>query len=91
MANIIRVTVNFPNDLRNVSAYGQSAIVRIQSSSASGGSFSNVTTALLADATPRYTLFDQSGTSTTWYRARYEDGGGSNTSDWSTPFQTQVT
>lgn len=87
MANVIPVTVENPDELLNAGMYGAGAIVRLQSGLTETGAFSNESTAAIITATRLYTLYDQDGTSTTWYRTRYENAGGTVVSDWSPAFQ----
>lgn len=87
MANVIPITVENPDELLNAGAYGALAIVRLQSGAAEGGPFTNEATATILAATRSYTLYDQDGTSSTWYRTRYENAGGTVVSDWSAAFQ----
>lgn len=86
MANILKITVENADELLNADAYGSSAFVRLQSSS-DGTSYSNLTTANLVAGSAIYTLYDANGTSTTWYKTRYENGAGTLYSDWSDAFQ----
>lgn len=85
MANVVSVIVENADQLLNASMYGAGAIVRLQSSS-DGVTYANETTAALVSGTRLYTLYDTDGTSSTWYRTRYENAGGTSTSDWSDPF-----
>lgn len=90
MANpiYIDVTTN-PDVLLNTGMYAAGAVIRVQSATSSTGTFADIAgtpTATIVTATWSYTLYDPAGTSSTWYRTRYENSGGSRTSDWSTPF-----
>jgi len=87
VANVVRTTVENAGELLNAAMYGAGAVVRLQSAAAEAGPFANEATAALVSGTRVYTLYDADGTSTTWYRVRYEDAGGTTTSDWSAPFQ----
>lgn len=87
MANIIHVSVENPDELRNASAYGTSAIIRLQSGAAEAGPFTNEASEPIIAGTRSYTLYDTDGTSSTWYRTRYENGAGTVVSDWSPAFQ----
>jgi hypothetical protein len=75
------------DELLNVGMYDAGAIVRLQSCATETGTYANETTAALVSGTKAYTLFDADGTSSTWYRTRYENSGGTVTSDWSSVFQ----
>ena len=85
--NVVRVTVENPDELLNTSAYGAGAIVRLQSGSAEAGPFVNEATAPIVAGTRSYTLYDTDGATSAWYRTRYENAGGTITSDWSEAFQ----
>lgn len=87
MANPIHVTVENPDELLNAGMYGAAAIIRLQSGAAEAGPFANESTATIVAATRSYTLYDADGASTTWYRVRYENVGGTSVSEWSAAFQ----
>lgn len=87
MPNLIRLFVEEPDELLSSSMYDAGAIIRVQSCATQTGVYANETTAALVAATTAYTAYDADGTSTTWYRTRYENSGGTITSDWSDPFQ----
>jgi len=87
MANVIRVAVDNPDELLNPGAYGAGAVVRLQSAATSTGLFASVTTAPIVSGTTSYTLYDQAGATSTWYRTRYENAGGTVLSDFSALFQ----
>lgn len=87
MANIIRAAVDNPEELLNAGAYGPGAVIRLQSAATSAGPFASVTTVPIVSGTRSYTLYDQAGTITTWYRTRYENSGGTLLSDFSALFQ----
>lgn len=86
MANVVRVFVENPDELLNAGMFGAGAIIRLQSAAAEAGPFSNETTEPLVAGVRSYTLFDSDGLSTTWYRSRFENSGGTNVSEWSDPF-----
>lgn len=93
MANVIRIGVENPDELLNSGAYGSGALIRVQSSATESGSYADLTgtgstpTVALVTATTIYTAYDPVGESTTWYRTRYENSGGTRLSDWQTAFQ----
>lgn len=87
MANVIKASVENPEELLNAGMYGAGAIIRLQSATTEAGAYANESTASLVTGTNAYTLYDADGTSTTWYRSRYENAGGTSVSDWSTAFQ----
>lgn len=88
MANVIIVKITSPGTaahLLDTEVYGANAIIRLQSATSKAGAFANVTTEALVSGVAEYTLGDTAGTSTTWYRSRYENAAGTLTSDWSVP------
>jgi hypothetical protein len=87
MPNLVRVYVESAADLLNAGMYDAGAIIRLQSGAAQAGPFSNEATAALVSGTQAYTLYDADGAAATWYRTRYENAGGTVTSDWTTAFQ----
>ena len=87
MPNRISVFVEEPDALLNAGMYGTGAIVRLQSGTAEAGPFANESTAALVAGQRAYTLYDADGVASTWYRTRYENAGGTVTSDWSAVFQ----
>lgn len=94
MANPVKLTVENPDELLNPGAYGANAVIRLQWSATEGGAYVDVSGTGSTPATPivtqitSYTAYDPNGTSTTWYRSRYENAGGTRLSDWSSVFQT---
>jgi hypothetical protein len=95
MPNVLKVEIGAnpdevivtPDDLLNAGMYGAGAVVRVQSGATQTGSFANVGSAAIVSGIFAYTIYDQAGTATTWYRTRYENAGGSPSSDWSAAFQ----
>lgn len=87
MANVVRITVDAVEDLLNAGMFGVGAILRLQSSALEAGPFADETSAPLVAGQRIYTLYDPDGASTAWYRTRYENAGGTSTSDWSAVFQ----
>jgi hypothetical protein len=85
--NLVKVYVESADDLLNAGMYDAGAIVRLQSCATEAGVYVNESTAALVSGTQTYTLYDADGASTTWYRTRYENAGGTVTSDWSAVFQ----
>lgn len=94
MPSVIKVTVENAGELLNTGAYGAGALIRIQSSATESGSFANLSgtgstpTIALVDGTRIYTGYDPSGTTSLWYKVRYESSDGLRTSDYSAAFQT---
>ena len=87
MPNLVKVYVENADDLLNAGMYDAGAIIRLQSCATETGVYVNEATAALVSGTKAYTVYDADGTSTTWYRTRYENAGGTITSDWSPVFQ----
>ena len=87
MPNAVRISVDGADDLLNASMYGAGAVVRVQSATTETGTYASVGTAALVSGTRIYVVYHTAGTSTDWYRTRYESSGGAITSDWSAAFQ----
>lgn len=93
MPNIITLTVENADQLLNTGAYGTGALIRLQSATSEGGAYADVSgtgstpTIALVSGTRIYTGYDPNGAISTWYRTRYENVGGTRTSDWSAEFQ----
>ncbi len=90
MANILTLTASNPDQLLNAGAYGVGAVIRVQSGALAAGPFTDEGTVPIVAGTTSYTYYDTNGTSSTWYRIRYENAGGTTVSDWSTVFQSQT-
>jgi len=93
VANI--VTAKMPTgvtaaQLLNTAAYGTGAIIRLQSAATKDGTYANEATEPLVAGTETYTLYDTDGATSTWYRTRFENAGGTNTSEWSLRFPTST-
>ncbi len=93
MANTLTITVENPTALLDSGLYGSGALIRTQSSATEAGAYADITgtgsdptIAIVADQRA-YTVNDPNGTSSTWYRTRYENAGATRVSDWSTSFQ----
>jgi hypothetical protein len=91
--NIVNITVENPDEVRNAGAYDTGALVRLQWSATEVGAFADVSgtgstpTIAIVPATRSYIGYDPNGTVSTWYRTRYENSGATRVSDWSTAFQ----
>jgi hypothetical protein len=91
--NILSLTVEQPDEVRNAGAYDTGALMRVQWSATETGSFVDISgtgstpTIAVVAATRAYTGYDPAGTVSTWYRTRFENAGGTRLSDWSSPFQ----
>ncbi len=99
MPNVVLVSTGgqSPDQLLNAGAYGTGAVIRLQWSATSTGTFADVsgtgstpTIAIVTDIRS-YTGYDPSGVATRWYRTRFENAGGTIVSDWSTVFQVGET
>jgi len=89
--NLVRIVVDDAASLLNAGMYDAGAVVQVQSCSSEAGTYADLTTAALVSGTTVYTVYDATpvGGSSTWYRIRYENSGGTVTSDWGTPFQVK--
>lgn len=68
--------------------YGAGAVIKVQRDTTSAfAAPTTVTSIALVTATEAYSYWDVNGTVSSWYRTRYENSGGTVTSDWSTAFQ----
>lgn len=90
MPNILSISVPNPDQLLNAGAYGAGAVVQIQSGAALAGPFADDGTVAIVTNVTSYTHYDSDGTSSTWYRTRYENATGTTVSDWSDPFQPRT-
>lgn len=88
MANVGRVFVENPDEILNAGHSGAGAVIQVQRDTAEAFTTPvDVTTVPIVTAVRSYTFYDSAGTSSSWYRFRYETSAGVGTSDWSTPFQ----
>jgi hypothetical protein len=93
MSNVVRITVEDPDEILNAGLYGAGAVIRLQWSATQAGSFVDVSgtgstaTIPIVTGTRIYTGYDGLGISSTWYRTRYENAGATRTSDWAAAFQ----
>jgi hypothetical protein len=93
MPNILKIGVDNATELLNAGQYDAGALIQIQSSATEAGAFADLSgtgstpTIALVAGTFIYTGYDPAGTSTTWYRERYRNAGGTRTSDWSAAHQ----
>lgn len=84
--NILRVVVDNSAELLATGSFGAGALIRVEYSTDSGANYSALTTAALVSGTTIYTVYHQAGTTTTVYRSRYSDSGGTLFSEYSDPF-----
>lgn len=89
MANILTLVVDNPDLLLNAGAYGAGAVIQVQSSP-DNVTFTDDGTVSIVAGTTSYTYYDTDGTSSTYYRTRYENVGETVTSEWSASFQTDT-
>lgn len=93
MPNILKVTVENPEEILNVGAYDTGALIRVQTSATQSGTFADVSgsgstpTLAVVSGTRIYTGYDPNGIVSSWYRTRYENAGATRLSDWTTAFQ----
>lgn len=87
MPNILTLTASNPDQLLNAGAYGAGAVIQVQSAATQAGAYADDGTVPLVADTTTYTYYDTDGTTTTWYRTRYENADGSVVSEWSDIFQ----
>jgi hypothetical protein len=93
MPNLVRVTVEDPDEILNAGLYGAGALIRLQTSATEAGAFADVTgtgstpTVPVVTQTRSYTAYDPNGLSSSWYRTRYENSGATRLSDWTAAFQ----
>lgn len=93
MPNIVKITVENASEILNAGAYDAGAVIRLQTSATETGSFADVAgtgstpTLAVVSGTRAYTGYDPNGTSSSWYRTRYENAGATRLSDWTPAFQ----
>jgi hypothetical protein len=92
MANTVRITLPPAHAaalLTDTGAYGADAVIRTQAAATETGTFADLTgtgsdpTVPLVAGTETYFPKDPLGSSSTWYRARFESADGTRLSDWS--------
>jgi hypothetical protein len=92
--NVLKITVENPDEILNTGAYAAGALIRLQTSATEAGAFTDVSgtgstpTIPVLAATRSYTGYDPNGIVSSWYRTRYENAGGTRLSDWTPAFQT---
>ncbi len=83
----VLVEIAVPDIDRIMTVYGSTGKLQIQSASSATGSYSDVITVALAAGVNHYEYAHAAGTTSTWYRYRYETTDGSTTlSQWSDVF-----
>jgi hypothetical protein len=74
--------------LMNAGMYDTTGIIRIQRADTQSGTYADLSgtgstpTVALVSGTEEYSAYDPSGTSSHWYRSRFENQAGTRTSDW---------
>ena len=91
LVNTLKISVENADELLNTSAYGAGALIRVESASASGGTFAEIGTVAIVALTYLYTYFDQASASTRYYRTRYSNSANTNQSGYSAEFQAYET
>jgi len=89
MPNTLTLHSEDPAEILASANYDAGAIMRVHWSATETGVYVNLATVALVAGTRYYTVYDTAGASTTWYRTRYENAGGTILSDWSDPFQAE--
>src|SRR5579862_4674214 len=87
---ILELTLENPDELLATGAFGAGALIRVESGPAVGGPFTEIQTVAIVSATTAYLVYDQAGTTTTWYRYRVSNAGASIFGAYNTPWQGGV-
>jgi hypothetical protein len=91
--NVVKITVENPDEILNAGAYAAGALIRLQTAATEAGAFADVSgggstpTVPIVTAVRSYTGYDPSGIVSSWYRTRYENAGATRLSDWTPAFQ----
>jgi hypothetical protein len=88
--NILHITVDNPDELLGSSAYGGSAVIRIEKSATFAGTYAEIGTVPLVSQTYAYTYVHTAGITGDWYQTRYSNAGTTVFSDYSDPFEGGV-
>ena len=83
----LTVIVTNPAELLDAEAYDAGALLRWESSATIDGTYVEGGTVALVAGTFLYDVWDDPGTTTTWYRTRVSNAGGTVFSPYSAPFQ----
>ena len=86
MPNTLRPICDDPDGMLAVANtnYGPGSIIRAQWAATVGGSYADVGTVPILAGVKDYQVFHAAGTSSTWYRFRFENAAGTNVSEWAT-------
>ncbi len=89
---ILRLSVSNPDELLGSGVLGAGAKIRVERSATGGGvGFTEIATTNLVTITYAYTVYDATGSTTSWYRARYSNAGGTVFTDYSAEFRAAET
>jgi len=87
MPNYVTVALDDVDRLLNAEMYDAGAVVRLESCATQAGVYASEGTSAIVSGTEIAVFYDTDGTTSTWYRTRYENAGGTVTSSYSAPFQ----
>jgi hypothetical protein len=82
--NFLKLTAENPDQLLQAApnGYGAGAVIQVQSGAAEAGPFTDDGTKAIVAGVRAYDYTDADGTSSTWYRTRFENAAGTDVSDW---------
>jgi hypothetical protein len=84
----LKITINLTETAADlIAGYGAGAKLYLDSSLTEGGAYSAVDNETLVSGTEQYEFWDATGTSSTWYKSRVGNTGGTEFSDYSAAFQ----
>lgn len=93
MPNVIKLTVENPDEILNPGAYATAAVIRLQTATTQAGAYADVSgtgstpTTVVTTGVRIYTAYDPNGLVSSWYRTRFENAGATRLSDWTPAFQ----
>jgi len=87
MPNTLKLYAEDPDAILAPANYDVGAVIRVQTSATEAGVYADLTTVPLVAGVRAYTYYHVAGTSTTWYRTRYQNAGATVVSDWTDVFQ----
>lgn len=85
MAAKLTIALEAPADV--LTGYSTGALLRVQSAATEAGVYADLTTIAVVATAFSYEYWDNVGDTTTWYRWRAENAGGTETGEYSDPFQ----
>lgn len=85
MSNRLMIEVTDPDGL--LAGLGANAVIRLQTSATQTGTYTDLTTIPIVAADHEYVYEHLAGTTTDWYRARFEDAAGLFPKTYAAPFQ----